>query len=459
MLFLKGVIKIDKEYVYLPEWLAFIPREKYSKDLLEQIKQELPKNDSYNKSLEYLLNCEKRGFSAKNSLPIVGGVAVTNNCQLKCSYCINSSEQCEDSDTSIENVRTFAKYLCLNYKARTIIEKNNRTTTERGVIFHLTGGGESTSRWNHFYETVETVKETFQNYDVPVTLFMTTNGILNMNQIDYINKNIDSIMISYDGTDEIQNTNRRFFNGEKTSDIVKETIKAFDSTNQDYSIRSTLWHEQLYMMQNIAEELYSSYQNFQEWTVNPVNSVGRANNYTVNELISPESFLKTYISVREYINKVFSKDNYNVLFLQNSLCNIMCGCMNVDAPWLYPDGSLKICVDGADLSPIVGKIDHGNLEIYNEYENKLFKKYIQRFQSERCRSCIAYRFCAGGCPVKFMRTHTSSADWECGVIKAYWKYVFDEITSGKEKFGWKAVPCTINNLAKKGVLVLVNCNE
>lgn len=81
-----------------------------------------------------------------------------------------------------------------------------------------------------------------------------------------------------------------------------------------------------------------------------------------------------------------------------------------------PGGNIISCLESKEFSSIIGNIHNGIVDISKTYKSLLVEKYKEKF--EECRNCMAYRFCKGGCPLKFLYNDKASEEaaiWECKI--------------------------------------------
>jgi radical SAM protein with 4Fe4S-binding SPASM domain len=118
----------------------------------------------------------------------------------------------------------------------------------------------------------------------------------------------------------------------------------------------------------------------------------------------------------------------------------LCSTHLVANPALLANGDITPCMDAKNKSPIIGKIKESTIEIFESYHDEV-KKLCKDIYF-KCKDCIAYPFCKGGCPVKFINdidSEVKSACWECQMIINYWKYIYNEILTRKKCFNWHLV--------------------
>ena len=420
-----------KGYIFDDENLSLIPAPYYNSENKAIISKYTKNKAEYEKIQLILEEKIKQEYTAINNLLTVAGIAVTYDCQLRCSYCSNNSTENSIYKTNLSDVKIFLNYLIKNVKIKRLINPDSNSLT-----IYLSGGGEPTYDWDLFCDVVRMIRDLCGEHNINCKINLTTNGILDDHKVNFIINSIDSVMVSFDGHPDIQNANRRFPDKLKTADIVINTIHNFDKANCNYSIRTTLWHNQLTRLEDMFHFIYDNFQNFGAWSINPVVSAGRAKNYSTKVSdIEIDHFFSNYIKIREEAITKYEKSNLGLLFITNELCGIICGIADSNSPFLYPNRNIGICVDAADLSPIIGKISDGKIILNQNYSKEIFLKYYERYNS--CKGCVAFRFCAGGCPIKRMRKNNiASSDFECAVTKKYYQYILDCIADGRYIYGW-----------------------
>lgn len=419
-------------YVYDDENLALVPQHIVSSEGYDDIIGKYSTNKGEYKKMEKMMDQKKTQiYTMKDKFPIFGGIAVTYNCQLRCSYCANSSEENSCYKTEMNDVIVFIKYLIRNFKIRKLIDNDIEFIT-----VYLTGAGEPTYDWALFCNIVENIRYLCKKENVGCRINLTTNGILTDSQIEYISHNIDTLMVSFDGLPKIQDKSRRFNDRSKSSDIVLHTLKLLDQFGATYTIRSTLWHTDLKYIKDMFHFIYGELKNFREWSINIITSTGRASEYSIEgKKYDIDRFFNDYIDITNEANEKFNGSKTSIFFVTNSLCGIACGLSDANTPFLYPNKKLHVCIDAADLSPNVGYISNGKVVLNDSYCKDFFDVYYNKYF--KCKNCIAFRFCAGGCPINYMRENNlASVGFECEFIKKYYEYVFDRILEGKEAFGW-----------------------
>jgi radical SAM protein with 4Fe4S-binding SPASM domain len=117
------------------------------------------------------------------------------------------------------------------------------------------------------------------------------------------------------------------------------------------------------------------------------------------------------------------------------------------------------CLDAKEEAPVLGEISDGKVKLKDNYHDTLFAKYREKFYE--CSDCLAYRFCKGGCPIKFLRKNTDDyAAWECSMVVEYWRSLFGKLWAKKEEeyFGWHLEKIHISECPEADVYKLKKYN-
>lgn len=398
------------------------------------IDQNIPNVDDYLESRWRLEKIPKSSIiNQELHLPTEGGICLTYKCQLHCEYCSFKSTKYSRYQIQQQDINQFINYLIKN-----IIILNFSTNEKKKLKISFSGGGEPTFDWDKLKATVEYIKGQCKKHNIEYELNITTNGVVSSAQAEYIVVNFKDAMISFDGLPALQNQNRsnKSF---LSSDTVLNTLRVFDRSDIIYTIRSSVWQKDFHLLKNIAQFIYHEFNNFNTWSIMPVIPVGRAfeKNKRQSMFTYKENFVDYYFQTYEYIKSEFKKDNIKAPFINNDLVGIFCGAVYGEAPWLFPDNRILECLDAKEESPVLGEISEGKVKLKDNYHDTLFAVYREKFYE--CSDCLAYRFCKGGCPIKFLRKKTADyAAWECSMVEEYWRSLFRKLWTKKDEeyFGW-----------------------
>lgn len=370
--------------------------------------------------------------------PINGGICLSDACQLRCNYCAFASDNSHEKKTvNLEDAEVFVDYLIGNC----IIRRFHNAKKDYVLDLYFAGGGEPTFDWNLLFRVTEMVKMKCHEQKISYKLGITTNGLLDERQIQYIAENFDIIAISFDGLPEIQNQNRKLMGERDSFNYVDKTIRELDELGKNIILRTTIWPKDYDKLLQMLCFVCSNYKNIDTWDVEPVNARGRAieqKDGTINK-----SFVSYYVKAQKYIRE----QNFNNILMcgkfKDNITGYSCGTSFGQNPWLLPDGRLVTCLDAREVAPTVAKIEKGVINKY-KFEDRLTFLYMEK--REKCKNCFAYKFCGGGCPIKYTNiVELDTMKCECEMIREYWIYIFEKLIDSKDIFDWTTRRYHLNN--------------
>lgn len=419
------------EYIFDSERLLL-----YSRFLPEEEKQSIDNNFLKEdiSHLSYALeSMDPSDMTMKGKFPTVGIICPTDNCQLLCSYCSNRSTCNATSSIGINDVMAFAKEIAKNYKIKRL-----KAREEEPVSIYFSGGGEPTFHWKSFFNIVLALKNYFIENNIPYRFDITTNGILNDEQREFIAMNFSNVLVSYDGTSYLQNSNRPI-GGEKDSSDIVETSILFFSRFIPTRIRTTLWPTDIEQLKNMADNIYVKFPDILEWSVLPINNTGRAIDNGTQDMFDcgKYDFAQKFIETYKYILQKYKKNNMVSPMFNNNFVPVFCGSSKVKSITLMPNKLIVTCMEESTYMPIVGRIVDDKVEFQDSYNDELMRVCKEKFYE--CKECLAYSFCRGGCPAKFLRDKEyklQSAKWDCQMTVNYWTLVFQELLGGNDFLDW-----------------------
>lgn len=313
---------------------------------------------------------------------------VSHDCNLRCEYCFasegdyNSGRELMSEEVAIKAV----DYLVANSGGRQKIE----------IDFF---GGEPLMN----FEVVEAVvkygrqieKESGKRFHFTIT----TNGtLLNDHRIDFINENMDNVVISIDGRKESHDYVRHDCNGKGSYDrIVPLAQKLVAGRNgKSYFVRGTFTAKNKDFSNDV---MHLADLGFKEISVEPV--VGNGSDLYFKKSDIPE-LLKEYENLAiKYIEKLSSDNKFRFYHFYINLDDGPCLFKRITACGagyeymaVSPDGKLYPC------HQFVGQEEFAVGDIYNGISNNKLCMELKNntiFEKETCRECWAKLFCSGGC--------------------------------------------------------------
>lgn len=349
---------------------------------------------------------------------------VAHDCNLKCDYCFASQGDFkgERSLMNLEVGKRSLDYLVENSGSRRNLE----------VDFF---GGEPLMNFQLVKDLVHYGRSIEKEHNKNFRFTITTNGVLlDDENIEFINKHMDNVVLSLDGRKRVNDNMRKTNSGEGSYDIILPKFKKLVDKrgDKDYYIRGTFTNRNI----DFTEDLLHFYeQGFKKTSIEPVVTPDTMDYALREEHL--EAVMKEYEKLsKEYI-KIKKADKDFLFFhfmidLKQGPCMVKravgCGAGS-EYLAITPDGDIYPCHQFVGEEEfLIGNIWKG---IKNKDLTNKFKK-CNVHNKEKCKKCWAKYYCSGGCHAN---AHYSNND----ISKPY------EIGCEMEK---KRIECAISILAK-----------
>lgn len=350
---------------------------------------------------------------------------VAHDCNLKCKYCFaaQGNFKGQRSLMDLETGKKALKFLCEN--------SGNRKNLE--VDFF---GGEPLMNFEVVKDLVKYGREIEKDYNKHFRFTITTNGILlTDDKIDFINENMDNVVLSLDGRKEINDPIRPTLNDKGSYDIIVPKFKKLIESrgDKDYYIRGTFTS----FNKDFRKDLLDYYENgFKKVSIEPVvtdpNEPYAITEEDLDEILKEyEEFSKDYLAIRKY-DKDFLFFHY-MIDLNQGPCVVkrMVGCgAGSEYIAVTPEGDIYPCHQFVgEKEFLLGTLDTGitREDLRDEF------KCANVMNKDECNSCFAKYYCSGGC-------HANAYFNNGDILKPY------EIGCEMER---KRVECAISILANE----------
>lgn len=322
---------------------------------------------------------------------------VAHDCNLTCRYCFASQGDFkgERSLMSLE----------VGKKALEFLVKNSGNRRNLEVDFF---GGEPLMNFQVVKDLVSYGRQLEKEYNKNFRFTITTNGVLlDGDKIDFINENMDNVVLSLDGRKEINDYMRKTINGDGSYDVILPKFKNMVEKrgDKDYYIRGTFTNKNLDFSKD-ALHFYD--EGFKKISIEPV-VTSEDMDYALREehldrvLEEYEEFSREYIRIKKR-----DKDFYFFHFmidLSQGPCILkrVTGC-GAGSEYLAvtPEGELYPC------HQFVGEEEFKIGDIFKGIEDTHLRdrfKMANIFNKEECRDCWAKYYCSGGCHANAYYTH------------------------------------------------------
>ena len=322
---------------------------------------------------------------------------IAHDCNLACKYCFAEEGEYHGRRAlmSYEVGKKALDFL--------IASSGNRRNLE--VDFF---GGEPLMNWQVVKDLVAYGREQEKIHNKHFRFTVTTNGVLLNDEIqDFINKEMDNVVLSLDGRKEINDNMRPFRNGKGSYDlIVPKFQKLADSRNQErYYVRGTFTRNNLDFSNDV---LHFADLGFKQMSIEPV--VGdESDPYAIREEDIPKiceeyDRLAKIMIEREKEGKGFNFFHF-MIDLEGGPCvsKRLSGCgSGTEYLAVTPWGDLYPChqfVGQEEL--LMGNVDEGitRPEIADEFRG------CSVYSKDKCRDCFAKFYCSGGCMANAYNFH------------------------------------------------------
>lgn len=313
---------------------------------------------------------------------------VAHDCNLACEYCFASK-----GDYATQRSLMSYEVAC---KALEFLAQNSGTRRNIEVDFF---GGEPLLNFGVIKRVVDYGRELEKSTNKIFHFTVTTNGtILNQEILDFINENMDNIVISLDGRKCINDAMRPDRGNHGTYDkIVSNARKIVESREgKQYYIRGTFTANNLDFGKDV---FHIADLGFKEVSVEPVVGSGEPFHLTMEHVPTIlEEYEKLARDYLEYIKdgKELNYYHFNINLYDGPCIHrriVACGA-GYEYLAVSPEGDIYPC------HQFVGQPEFVMGNVFSGIENKDLASQFKDcniFTKEECRSCWAKYFCSGGC--------------------------------------------------------------
>ncbi len=327
---------------------------------------------------------------------------IAHDCNLACKYCFAEEGEYHGRRAlmSFEVGKKALDFLIANSGKRRNLE----------VDFF---GGEPLMNWQVVKDLVAYGREQEKLHDKHFRFTLTTNGVLLNDEIqDFVNREMDNVVLSLDGRKEVNDRMRPFRNGTGSYDlIVPKFRKLADSRDQErYYVRGTFTRDNLDFSEDV---LHFADLGFKQMSIEPV--VGpETDPYAIRESDLPvimeeyDKLAKIMIE-REKEGKGFNFFHF-MIDLEGGPCvaKRLSGCgSGTEYLAVTPWGDFYPCHQFVGQEEfLMGNVDDGIIkpEIADEFRG------CNVYSKEKCKDCFAKFYCSGGCMANAYNFHGTIHD-------------------------------------------------
>lgn len=340
----------------------------FSKDIYEGKNLDLKKRDSVVKAL-----C----------------LHVAHTCNLNCEYCFAGQGKYHGKDA----IMSFE----VGKQALDFLVKNSGTRKNLEVDFF---GGEPLVNFDVVKQLVKYARSIEKETGKHFRFTLTTNGmLLDDDVIDFLNKEMNNVVLSLDGRKEINDAKRKKINGEGSYDIIVPKFQNFVKKrgNKEYYMRGTFTRNNLDFTKDI---FHMADLGFKELSMEPVVS-SPDTDYALKEEDLDTIFEQYEILAKEMIKRRKQGNPFTFYHYMIDLSGGPCiykritGCgSGTEYLAVTPTGDFYPCHQFVgDKKFLMGNVRDGvtNTELRDEF------KLCNAYSRKECRDCWAKLYCSGGC--------------------------------------------------------------
>lgn len=340
----------------------------FSKDIYEGKNLDLKKRDSVVKAL-----C----------------LHVAHTCNLNCEYCFAGQGKYHGKDAIMSF--EFGK------QALDFLVKNSGTRKNLEVDFF---GGEPLVNFDVVKQLVKYARSIEKETGKHFRFTLTTNGmLLDDDVIDFLNKEMNNVVLSLDGRKEINDAKRKKINGEGSYDIIVPKFQNFVEKrgNKEYYMRGTFTRNNLDFTKDI---FHMADLGFKELSMEPVVS-SPDTDYALKEGDLDTIFEQYEILAKEMIKRRKQGNPFTFYHYMIDLSGGPCiykritGCgSGTEYLAVTPTGDFYPCHQFVgDEKFLMGNVRDGvtNTELRDEF------KLCNAYSRKECKDCWAKLYCSGGC--------------------------------------------------------------
>lgn len=343
---------------------------------------------------------------------------MTSSCNLRCRYCY--------ADGGIRNVDLSEdKIISAIHQLREYSHTIGFDSVDIG--FH--GTGESLVKFDTLVRTVNYTKKVFKK-GPKINFSLVTNGTLISEKVaKFLKKNKFTVVLSFDGPEEIQNYLRPKADNTGSFNAVILGAKNLVKYKVPFDMRATVTGINQSSLVEFVELCGSIPCRFV--SVSPVSITGRAEESGIEEL-EPEVFVHNYFLAKQRAKELGVELSIPSDYLDNVSARYCNG--DGESMAVMPEGFISCCTRVTQSSDIlsdlffIGEFTSQGIEIWQDKVDNLKRYNLYNFNE--CDSCFVKFSCSGGCHHTRILNGGVQPESYCKVIKSIlWNTLQEAVSS------------------------------
>lgn len=392
-------LKAPETETVLKEKLGDRYTEEDLKDILDAVTELTEQGRLFTKDIyENLIGIVKQRKTVVKALCL----HIAHDCNLACQYCF--AEEGE-----YHGRRALMSYE-VGKKALDFLVANSGSRRNLEVDFF---GGEPLMNWKVVKELVAYGRELEKQYDKHFRFTLTTNGVLLNEEVqEFVNREMDNVVLSLDGRKEVNDRMRPFRNGKGSYELIVPKFQKFAKSRgeKDYFVRGTFTRNNLDFGNDV---LHYADLGFEKLSMEPVVAAPEEP-YSIREEDLPQIMDEYDRLAKEFVKRQKEGRGFKFFHFMLDLSQGPCvakrlsGCgSGTEYLAVTPWGDLYPChqfVGNEEF--LLGNVDTGVVNTKVRDEFKLCNVYAK----EKCKNCFARFYCSGGCAANSFNFHGSITD-------------------------------------------------
>lgn len=383
----KVVMMLDKD-IYLVDYglderkkLVYAPTRNYC-ELLEEVNCKDALQIHIDKIKELPL---KKVASYRNDKPHLA-IALTEICNLRCRYCY--ADGGNNKDKTYSTKERIGSVLGSYYKE---LKKSN----QKECTVSFDGGCEATCAFDLMTYAIQVSDQLAEDADITVAYSMATNGCFDHKVLNFIMDHFDTISLSFDGPEEIQNYHRPKVSGKGSFYEVYKTAMALYNSSVKVMFHIVVTN---YNVMRLDETLEFFEKHF-------------PNAGIVLATMDATKQLKTVAPPNQgvYIDqlKLLKEKDYKLQWLTTDkiafkgLKSEFCPSISKPNWFVTTEGRINSCMrDTHSKAPMfeIGYYDEVDKKLVLNEQQLRYLKTFNIYEQSECQDCFAKYLCGGGCP-------------------------------------------------------------
>ncbi|MCC6144007.1 MAG: radical SAM protein [Candidatus Hydrogenedentes bacterium] len=308
-----------------------------------------------------------------------------------------------------------------------------------GVGFH--GGGEPTVAWDSLAQCVAYAEAQAERLGLDVSLYAATNGLLSPDKRAFLCEHFDTVNVSLDGPDDIQDWNRPTAGGGGSYAGVAESIRDFEAHGLHYGIRATITARSVHRMSEIVDHICGQFRPAY-LHLEPAWSCGRCLT-TGEEGPAQAAFLMHYPGAVARGRQHGVAVHYSGARM-DTLTSKFCAAPG-DSFTVLPEGIVTSCYEVTEPDDPraaifhYGKFDEGAGAYVFDAERLRHLRSLSVDHLAYCQDCFCKWHCAGDCLAKVFRASGAPAhrgSERCTLNRALTRVAIEESVAAGSEGGW-----------------------